>query len=199
MQQIPSKPAPGNPAGSAATIRSLAVPQVAPPYDDEARAALAGPHDSGNAGFLVPAATAPPGPRPQQGDPGLPVAAQSADPAASREDPGGRGRPDPRGGAGAWPARFAQVLAETLAGSRPQRQLASWTTEQARRQIRQIGPLFATGERPLVRRVMTATPASGVLELTAVVGLGSRVRVLALRLEREPTGRAWCCTAIESA
>jgi Family of unknown function (DUF6459) len=91
------------------------------------------------------------------------------------------------------------VLAETLAGSRPPHQLTPWTTEQVRRQIRQLGPLFATGERPVVRRLMTAAPASGVLELTAVVGAGSRVRVLALRLERGSTGRGWRCTAIESA
>jgi Family of unknown function (DUF6459) len=109
-------------------------------------------------------------------------------------DPGSRGR---RGGA--WPGQFAQVLAETLAGSRPSHQLTPWTTEQVRRQIRQLGPLFATGERPVVRRLMTAAPASGVLELTAVVGAGSRVRVLALRLERGSTGRGWRCTAIESA
>ena len=51
---------------------------------------------------------------------------------------------------------------------------------------------------------MTSAPAADVLELTAVVGFGPRVRVLAVRLEREqtaPTARSqpWCCTAIESA
>ena len=52
-----------------------------------------------------------------------------------------------------WPSQFAQVLAETLAGSRPARQLAPWTTEQARRRIRQLGPMLATDQRPKVRRV----------------------------------------------
>jgi hypothetical protein len=52
---------------------------------------------------------------------------------------------------------------------------------------------------------MISTPAANVLEMTAVVGFGPRVRVLAVRLEREqprpyrPGGTRWCCTAIESA
>jgi hypothetical protein len=104
--------------------------------------------------------------------------------------------PDP----GSWPGQFAQILAETLAGSRPAQQLRPWTTEHARRRIRQLGPVLATGQRPRVRRIMTSAPASGVLELTAVVGFGPRVRVLALRLERDEAGRGrWCCTAIDSA
>jgi hypothetical protein len=52
---------------------------------------------------------------------------------------------------------------------------------------------------------MTSAPAAGVLEMTAVVGFGPRVRVLALRLElehprayRQGVSR-WCCTAIDSA
>jgi len=91
------------------------------------------------------------------------------------------------------------MLAETLAGSRAAHQLTQWTTDQTRRQIRQLGPALATGQRPRVRRVMTSAPASGVLELTAVVGFGPRVRVLALRLERDSSGRGrWCCTAIDS-
>jgi Family of unknown function (DUF6459) len=107
--------------------------------------------------------------------------------------------------AGDWPSQFAQILSETLAGSRPAQQLTPWTTEQARKRIRELGPLLATDQRPRVRRVLTSAPAAGVLELTAVVGFGPRVRALALRLEREqpepsrPGSDRWCCTAIESA
>jgi Family of unknown function (DUF6459) len=198
MQQISSKPVRRHLAGRAESVRQLVVPQVAPPYDDEAgTTAAAGRHDrhqEGNGGWLVGAAASSPSPRAAQPEPARPVSPQSPDQRANHTDPGGRGA-----AAGTWPGQFAQVLAETLAGSRPHRQLAPWTTEQVRRQIRQLGPLFGNGERPLVRRVMTAAPASGVLELTAVVGLGPRVRVLALRLERERAGSAWCCTAIESA
>jgi hypothetical protein len=92
------------------------------------------------------------------------------------------------------------VLAETLAGSRPARQLTPWTTEQTRRRIRQLGPMLSTGQRPRVRRIMTSAPSRDVLEMTAVVGFGSRVRVLALRLERGgESGQQWRCTALESA
>ncbi len=119
------------------------------------------------------------------------------------------GRPAPAGpvltpravpGRGGWPSQFAQVLAETLAGSRPAQQLAPWTTEQTQQRIRELGPMMATGQRPRVRRVMTSTPAANVLELTAVVGFGARVRVLALRLERaDDCTSGWQCTALESA
>lgn len=194
MQQIPSKHWPGHPAWPADTIRPLVVPQVAPPYDDERADADAAAPQEGNDGWRTAAATRLPGPAGQYGSPGQPVSPQSPQHGVSHHDPDSHGA-----GTGTWPGQFAQAVAETLAGSRPLRQLAPWTTEQVRRQIRQLGPLFASGDRPLVRRIMTAAPASGVLELTAVVGCGSRVRVLALRLERESTGRTWCCTAIESA
>ena len=47
---------------------------------------------------------------------------------------------------------------------------------------------------------MTSAPSRDVLEMTAVVGFGSRVRVLALRLERGgESGTQWRCTALESA
>jgi hypothetical protein len=71
--------------------------------------------------------------------------------------------------------------------------------------------MLATDQRPKVRRVLTSAPAAGVLEMTAVVGFGPKVRALALRLEREQArpyqqasgykqaGDRWCCTAIESA
>jgi hypothetical protein len=92
------------------------------------------------------------------------------------------------------------VLAETLAGARPARQLAPWTTEQTRERIRELGPLLASGRRPRLRRVMTSAPAADVLEVTAVVGFGGRVRVLALRLERaDVAADRWQCTALESA
>lgn len=192
MQQIPPKYGPASPAWTAAAIRQLAVPKGAPPYDDEAAPACG--HDEGDGGCLAAPPWIPPGPERHERDPGHPVSPHSP---GQQGDPGDPHNPGPP--AGSWPGQFAQVLAETLAGSRPERQLAPWTTERARRQIRQLGPLFATGERPVVRRIMTSAPASGVLELTAVVGSGSRVRVLALRLERGSTGRGWRCTAIESA
>jgi uncharacterized protein DUF6459 len=107
-----------------------------------------------------------------------------------------------------WQGRFAQVLAETLAGSRPPRQIQPWTTQQAREHIQRLGPRMASVQRPRVRRVVTHRPASDVMEMAVVVGFGARVRALAVRLERsavdspgglgEPAGR-WVCTAVEAA
>src|SRR5215469_14007668 len=87
---------------------------------------------------------------------------------------------------GHWPSQFAQVLAETLAGSRPPNQLTAWTTHQTRRRIGQLGRVLSTAHQPRVRRVIVTSPAGGVLEMAVIVGLGTRVRALAVRLERPP-------------
>jgi hypothetical protein len=131
--------------------------------------------------------------------------------------PGGRaagpakGRPVHGGGTepGEWPSQFAQVLAETLAGSRPASQIVPWTTERARAHIRRLGPLLAAGQRPRVQRVITSRPAEDVVEVAAIIGFGSRTRALAARLElagpraaapgRPAREARWLCTAIESA
>jgi hypothetical protein len=108
-----------------------------------------------------------------------------------------------------WPSQFAQVLAETLAGSRPPRQIKPWTTERARRHIQHLGPLLAAGEQPRVRRVVTYRPSADVVEMTVIVGIGPRVRALAIRLERDGPRRAspgraahgarWVAVAVEAA
>jgi hypothetical protein len=193
------------PLPDAVAVRRQAVPDSAPPFDAEKP--VTSRHDvsdpgSGSAvqagnGAASAAAASPPGaevPEPCPDEPGPPG-----------DDVSRRGLDGPPGPPDRWPSQFAQVLAETLAGSRPAHQLTPWTTEQARRRIRQLGPMLATGQRPLVRRVMTSVPAEDVVEMTAVVGFGPRVRVLALRLERDqprayrPGGSRWRCTAIESA
>lgn len=118
----------------------------------------------------------------------------------------GTGRPDQPGTG--WPSRFAQVLAETLAGSRPPRQITPWTTQRARDHIQRLGPQLMSAQRPMVRRVVTSRPADDVMEMAVIVGFGARVRALAVRLERAgppPTaGRPaetvrWLCTAVEAA
>ncbi len=188
------------PLPDAVAVRQCPVPETAPPFDSDLPPATA----PGRTGSQTAEAASPPGHNdapPRQTEP------------AREPDPGqpGTDRPgaDEQGGGidgpPGWPSQFAQVLAETLAGSRPARQLTPWTTEQARRRIRQLGPMLASHQRPKVRRVMTSSPAANVVEMTAVVGFGPRVRVLALRLEREQSrahpdgGGRWCCTAIESA
>jgi Family of unknown function (DUF6459) len=183
---IPMLPTRRRPAGRRAplpdlmAIRRVPVPDSLPPYD--------GGHKPGTR--LSPARSRRSGPRPDRPDhdPG------QLGPAGPAVVP--RAAPDP----GGWPSQFAQVLAETLAGSRPPQQITPWTTEQTRQRIRELGPTMATGQRPTVRRVTTASPARDVLELTAVVRFGPRVRVLAIRLERAADRAAsWQCTALESA
>jgi hypothetical protein len=135
----------------------------------------------------------------------------------TRPAPGGRTagpaerRPGNGGGAepGEWPSQFAQVLAETLAGSRPASQIVPWTTERARAHIRRLGPLLAVEQRPRVQRVITSRPAEDVVEVAAIIGFGPRTRALAARLElarpraavpgRPAREARWLCTAIESA
>jgi hypothetical protein len=167
----------------------------------------AGSAEPGQAGSAEPgpAGSAEPVPAgaPLPGGPGQP----RAEPGSSGAPlPGGPGQPEP---AGAWPGQFAQVLAETLAGSRAQGQIVPWTSDQARRRIRKLGPMLAAGTVPRVRRVMTTCPAAGVVEMTVVVGFGPRVRALAVRLERDGPAHLhtarhaaaprWVCTAVEAA
>src|SRR5215475_12259860 len=134
--------APGGlrPLPDPAAVRLCLVPDPAPPYDDEVPA---GEEPGGGWGAAGKA-------RPANGD-------RRGD--GSR--PGGWDRPAdaaPRGSrpaAGAadgWQSRFAQVLAETLAGSRPPRQIVPWTTQQAREHIQRLGPRMASVQRPRVRR-----------------------------------------------
>jgi hypothetical protein len=202
-------------------VRLCPVPDSAPPYDDE---------------LLPPPARRPAAPAVTPGRPA--VQATQPDQAAAQDqapgqahadghrapdrgqDQAGEGQPAgddalPPSGAplppadGSWPGQFAQVLVETLAGSRPPRQISSWATERARARIQRLGPMLAAGQRPQLRRVVAFRPASDVIEMTVVVSFGPRVRALAIRLEHSPPPRAlggyqprkarWLCTEVEAA
>jgi Family of unknown function (DUF6459) len=175
----PKVPGEGRPLPDPVGVRLCRIPDPAPPYDADA---------APDTRTVVPGASAPTHPD---------------GPAPGRDT----SRPVP-GGLPGWPSRFAQVLAETLAGSRPPGQMVPWTTEMARRHIQRLGPQLASAQRPRVRRVVTSHPASDVMEMTVVVGFGVRVRALAVRLERaSPPAQAsapypeprWLCTAVEAA
>lgn len=172
------RPASHRPLPDAVAVYPVAIPDPAPPYDDPAPR----PESSaGSAPALRPRPTRTRDaarsettrrrnttrPETARATDSTPVAATSP---SSIYDP--------------WPSQFAQVLAETLAGSRPPGQIVPWTTEQTRRRISQLGPLLATAQRPRVRRVIVTCPARDVVEMTVIVGLGPRVRALAVRLER---------------
>jgi hypothetical protein len=73
-------------------------------------------------------------------------------------------------------------------------------------------PLFGGGQRPRVQRVLMNRPTWDAIEMTVVVGIGTRTRALAVRLEwatppqratrPQLTGQAsrrWLCTAVEAA
>jgi len=183
-------------------VRLVKVPDAAPPYDCEAHGAGC-PAARGET--LGPAA----GPVPA----GLLAAA--ARPAASARSRRSRPRslrpgasPSAAGGAAILPAQFAQVIAEILAGARPPGQIAPWTTDHARAQIRRLVPLLASDRRPRIQRIVTSRPAACVVEMTVIVNFGSRSRALALRLEhvaaraaapgRPARAARWLCTAIEA-
>jgi hypothetical protein len=193
-------------------IKLGAIPESVPPYDDRRPGMPQGARHSDAdvfAATVVAALRAGPGA-------GGPEAGRSG---AGGTGAGGTGAGGADGGSGqvrrlvpgqaGWPSKFAQVLAETLAGSRPPAQLTPWTTERARSHIRKLGPMLMGAQRPVVRRIVTSQPASGVMEMSVVVGFGPRVHALAIRLEREreqppspgrPGRRArWMCTTVEAA
>ena len=184
----PRKPCPkvaGPPLPDPAAVRLHTVPDSAPPYDDEL-AAASGP--------------AQPGWRPARDTPRPATAGQAA---------GGRVPEAAGGGEPALPSQFARVLVETLAGTRPPRQLTSWTTERARSRIQRIGPLLTAGQPARLRRVVARQPAADVIEMTVLLSVGPQIRALAVRLEHtaprpaslgRPTrpGR-WLCTQVEAA
>jgi hypothetical protein len=180
------------PLPDAQAIRTCLVPEAAPPYDDAAAADA------------------------------IAHVADRERPAAVGGIAGNPRKPDraPQAVSGRWPSQFAQVLAETLAGSRPAQQIRPWTTEQARKRINELGPMLSAARQPRVRRVIVTSPAQGVLEMTVIVDFGARARAVAVRLERPPAPSpptqtrhpdipphipqpspptAWLCTAIEAA
>jgi hypothetical protein len=173
------------PLPDAQAIRTCLVPEAAPPYDDGA-AADATAHVAEQERLAAAGGIAE---HPRQPD---------------RAQPAGSGQ---------WPSQFAQVLAETLAGSRPARQIRPWTTEQARKRINELGPMLSAARQPRVRRVIVTSPAQGILEMTVIVDFGARAHAVAVRLERpslrspaaatrhpQPSLPAsWLCTAIEAA
>ncbi len=118
----------------------------------------------------------------------------------------------PAGPAVDWAAWFARMLTEALAGARPARQVAPWTSRRARSQLARLLRGFDGGTgiaacQPRVLRVLTTRPAQDVIEMSVIAGFGSRTRALALRLERaageHPDGHGdgggWVCTDIEAA
>ena len=122
----------------------------------------------------------------------------------------------------AWSRQFAVLLAESLTGARPVRQILPWLSQRGTVHLYRLLPRFNGGQRARVQRIMTAQPSPDVIEMTLIVAVGPRTRALAVRLARaEPTPRPqwrdivpaqasdarsasaasprWLCTDIEAA
>ncbi len=227
----PKAPGGRRPLPDPAAIRLFLVPESAPPYDEDVPGETGGarlPARLPHGGVPPPAGQPPHGAEPwSRGDgrrAGQPPHGaelwsrgdgRTAGGAASGETPSTPRPPATVPGAPpGWQNRFAQVLAETLAGARPPRQIVPWTTEEALRRIQRLGPRLASEQRPRVRRVLTSLPAPDVMEMAVVVGFGPRVKALAVRLEHtapraaalpgvgaaaERAAARWVCTAVEAA
>ena len=200
-----------------AGLRLVTVPDGWPPYDCDTHGAACPAAAPGDGGTVMPAGKAAPVAgaalaRADIGAAGVAPPGEGADAGAPgkaipHREAASRGAAEPRLAA-AWPGQFGQVLVEILAGFRPAKQLASWTTERVRAQIDLLSCAVATEQRPRIRRVMTSRPRADVVEMTMVVGFGPRSRALAIRFERIPArpqvpGRParparWLCTEIET-
>jgi hypothetical protein len=112
-----------------------------------------------------------------------------------------------RTGDNALAHHYARRLVEVLSGHRVCDQLAPLTTEEVYDDVRTLvrrRSLRAPGDaQPVLGRVHDDSPAPGVLEVTATVGVGERVELLAFRLEqhrsaRRPQTAGWRFTALET-
>jgi len=106
-------------------------------------------------------------------------------------------------------AALAGAVVEVLSGHRPAAQLVRWTTLEVHEGLVRRAALAArlrrsragsraparAGRPAVVRRVRVCRPAEGVVEASAVVVDGERVRAVAVRLEG--WDRRWRATAVE--
>ena len=101
-------------------------------------------------------------------------------------------RPDPH----RWAGGLVQSLLEVIAGDRPPQQVMRWLDTSVydglqralRSQPRRPGP------PGMVRSVHVCRPHDDAAEVTVIVGVGARVRAVALRLEG--VGNRWRCTRL---
>jgi hypothetical protein len=149
-----------------------------------------------------------------------PMAGLPCQPTGFADSGGGAGLDEPADGGQAWPRQFAVLLAETLTGDRPARQIAGWLSQRGGVHLHRLLPLFRGGQRARVQRVITTQPTPEVIEMTLIVAMGPRIRALAVRLtlapaEQRPGWRGklpagppeprsarparWLCTDIEAA
>ncbi|GAA1784758.1 Rv3235 family protein [Streptomonospora arabica] len=93
-------------------------------------------------------------------------------------------------------SRFAQILAEVLAGERPVGQVRPLLGRRAYELLQRRAGGYACARSPRVRRAVLSAPAPDAVEISAVVDCGDRCRVFALRVAYAQ--HAWLCTHIET-
>lgn len=104
--------------------------------------------------------------------------------------------PDP----GPWARQMIRVALEIIDGVRPAAQLSRWVTPDIRDRLSRRGLLARRRRgRPChpntVRTVLTCAPADGVVEISAVVTHGGRVRAVAVRMVG--VDRRWLITVFD--
>lgn len=166
-------------------LRLAPVPDAAPPYDGDVGDAGSQPSWDALADPSAPAAAV---------HVAAPVALALAGDGQSAE--------------AVWARQFAHAIVETLAGTRPFRQVIPSTTEQVQDRIRRLIPMLRTEGDARVRRVLVSRTGATVIEATAIAAFGPRTRALALRFEQTaarpsapglPARSArWLCTDIEA-
>lgn len=107
-----------------------------------------------------------------------------------------------------WARQFAQAIVETVAGTRPFRQLIPATTERVQAQLKRLIPALRTEGEVRLRRVLTSATAADVVDVTVIAGFGPRTRALAMRFEQIPARPAapglpprparWLCTDVDT-
>lgn len=130
---------------------------------------------------------------------GLPALREQVAGPSARPPAPGTSLPDPAATVGA----VVKAVVEVLAGIRPPAQLLRWVSRDVHATVSERAALTtrmrrgapAPARQVVVRGVRVCRPAAGVVEASAVVVDGTRVRAVAVRLE-DHDGR-WRATALE--
>ncbi|MFG2332335.1 Rv3235 family protein [Streptomyces sp. NPDC048604] len=94
-------------------------------------------------------------------------------------------------------ALFAERLLAVLSGERPVHWMLGQTVGPAYEQLVRLAPdVPFGGVRPVLRRCRVQADTT-VMEVSAIVAAGERVRAMAFRLERPAPDHRWRCSAVE--
>lgn len=101
------------------------------------------------------------------------------------------GLPEP----GAWLVALLQTVREVVTGDRPRQQLRRWVGGEVYEWLGRVSGAAGTIPLGALRSVHVCQPAPGVVEATALVSGGGRVRAVAVRLEA--VQGSWRCSRLD--